>query len=142
MAEAKTQPTAASVDAYLAAIEDEARRQDCRDLAALMHRVTGCPPTMWGPSIVGFDQYRYPLASGQQGHSCIVGFSSRKTDLTIYMVAGYDGADALLAQLGKHRLGKACLYLKRLADVQLPVLEQLLARAVAETKRRHPDTPA
>lgn len=142
MAEAKTQPTAASVDAYLAAIEDEARRQDCRDLAALMQRVTGCPPTMWGPAIVGFDQYRYPLANGKPGRSCIVGFSSRKTDLTIYMVAGYDGADALLAALGKHRLGKACLYLKRLSDVQLPVLEKLLARAVAETRRQYPDAPA
>ena len=113
MAEAKTQPTAASVDAYLAAIDDEARRRDCQDLVALMRRVTGCPPTMWGTAIVGFDQYAYRLASGQLGRSCIVGFSSRKTDLTIYMTAGYDGADELLAALGKHRLGKACLYLKR-----------------------------
>jgi Domain of unknown function (DU1801) len=142
MAEAKTQPTAASVSAYLDAIGDEGRRQDGQALVGLMQRVTGCPATMWGTAIVGFDQYQYRYASGREGRSCIVGFSSRKNDLTIYMVAGYDGADALLAELGPHRLGKACLYLKRLSDVRLPVLEQLIARAVAETRRLHPPAAA
>ena len=138
MAEAKTQPTAQSVAAYLEAIDDDARRKDCKDLAALMKRVTGCAPVMWGTSIVGFDRYHYRYDSGHEGDSCIVGFSARKGPISVYMVAGYDGAQDLLQQLGKHKIGKACLYINKLSDVKLPVLEQLLVRAVAETKKRHP----
>ena len=138
MAEAKTKPTGLSVTAYLDAIEDEARRQDCKELAALMKRVTGCAPCMWGTSIVGFDSYHYKYESGHEGDSCVVGFSSRKGDISVYLPAGYDGAEALLSQLGKHKIGKACLYIKHLSDVQLPVLEQLVARSMAETKRRYP----
>lgn len=140
MYQAKTKPTAANVRAYIDAIVDETRRRDCTQLAKVMGRVTGCKPKMWGTSIVGFDQYHYKYASGHEGDSCIVGFSSRKSDISVYMVAGYDGAEALLAELGKHKIGKACLYIKRLSDVQAPVLEKLLARAVAETKRRYPQT--
>ncbi len=138
MYEAKTKPTAASVSAYLDAIADEGRRKDCEELAKLMTKVTGCKPRMWGTSIVGFDQYHYKYASGHEGDSCIVGFSSRKGDISVYMVAGYEGAEGLLTELGKHKLGKACLYLKRLSDIRLPVLEKLLARAVSQTKRRYP----
>lgn len=141
MYEAKTKPTSASVSAYLDAIEDEGRRKDCKELAKLMTKVTGCKPKMWGTSIVGFDQYHYKYASGHEGDSCIVGFSSRKGDISVYMVAGYEGAEDVLAELGKHKLGKACLYLKRLSDIRLPVLERLLIRAVAETKRRYPTAP-
>jgi hypothetical protein len=141
MYEAKTKPTESSVSAYLDAIEDEGRRKDCKELAKLMTKVTGCKPKMWGTSIVGFDQYHYKYESGHEGDACIVGFSSRKGDLSVYMVAGYEGAEVLLAELGKHKLGKACLYLKRLSDVQIPVLEKLLARAVAKTKRRYPAAP-
>ena len=92
MYEAKTRPTESSVAGYLAAIEDESRRKDCRELAGLMGRVTGCKPKMWGTSIVGFDQYHYRYASGHEGDSCIGGFSSRKGDIGVYMVAGYEGA--------------------------------------------------
>jgi hypothetical protein len=141
MYEAKTKPTESSVSAYLDAIEDEGRRKDCKELAKLMTRVTGCEPKMWGTSIVGFDQYHYKYASGHQGDACIVGFSSRKGDLSVFMVAGYEGAEGLLAELGKHKLGKACLYVKRLSDVRMPVLEKLLARAVAEIRRRYPAAP-
>jgi len=141
MYEAKTRPTESSVAGYIDAIEDESRRKDCSELARLMGRVTGCRPKMWGTSIVGFDQYHYRYASGHEGDSCIVGFSSRKGDISVYMVAGHEGGEALLAELGKHRIGKACLYLKRLSDVSLPVLEQLLSRAVAETRRRYPRAP-
>ncbi len=95
---------------------------------------------MWGTSIVGFDQYHYKYASGHEGDSCIIGFSARKGPISIYMVAGYDGAQDLLQQLGKHKIGKACLYINKLADVKLSVLEQLLVRALAETKRRYPVT--
>lgn len=141
MYEAKTKPTESSVSAYLDAIEDEGRRKDCKELAKIMTKVTGCKPMMWGTSIVGFDQYHYKYASGHQGDACIVGFSSRKGDLSVYMFAGYEGAEGLLAELGKHKLGKACLYLKRLSDVRMPVLEMLLARAVAEIRRRYPAAP-
>jgi hypothetical protein len=140
MAEAKTQPTAQSVASYLDTIDEDVRRKDCKTLATLMKRITGCAPTMWGTSIVGFDRYHYQYASGHEGDSCIVGFSARKGPISVYMSAGYDGAEALLAQLGKHKIGKACLYINKLADVKLPVLEQLLVRAVAETKRRYPTT--
>jgi hypothetical protein len=140
MAEAKTKPTTQSVAAYLGAIEDETRRRDCDALAALMQRVSGCAPKMWGTSIVGFDQYHYRYDSGHEGDSCSVGFSARKGPISVYMAAGYDHAQDLLAQLGKYKVGKACLTINKLADVNLPVLEQLLARALAETRRRYPAT--
>jgi hypothetical protein len=140
MAATKTRETAATVSAYLAAIDDDERRRDCKELAALMKRVTGCAPKMWGSSIVGFDRYHYCYDSGHEGDSCVVGFSSRKGDISVYLVAGYDSAPAkaLLADLGRHRIGKACLYIRRLADVQLPVLEKLVAHSVAETRKRWP----
>jgi hypothetical protein len=139
MAEAKTKPTAADVEAFINTQPDEARRADCRTLVALMERVTGRPATMWGTSIVGFDEYRYPLASGKVGNACVVGFSPRKGDLSIYLMAGYETprVQAWLARLGKHKVGKACLYVKHLADVDVSVLEELLRHSVAETKRRY-----
>jgi hypothetical protein len=136
--EAKTKPTARSVGDYLAAIPDEARRRDCEQLVVLMRRVTGCEPCMWGPSIVGFDRYHYRYASGHEGESCVVGFSPRKGDLSIYLLGGFEGREELLAALGRHRIGKACLYVRRLADVDLAVLERLVALSVADTRRRHP----
>jgi hypothetical protein len=144
MYEAKTKPTEQSVADYLAAIENDERRRDCEALVTLMKRLTGCPATMWGTSIVGFDRYRYEYASGHKGESCVVGFSSRKGDLSVYLLGGYEepATQALLAQLGRHKIGKACLYLRKLADVQLPVLEQLVVRSVAEVRRRYPLTGA
>jgi hypothetical protein len=139
MAEAKTKPTGASVKAHLDAIEDESRRKDCKALAALMKRVTGCTPKMWGPGIVGFGSYHYEYASGHSGDSCLVGFSSRKGDISVYLMPGFEGGDELFAALGRHRRGKGCLYLRRLADVDLAVLEQLVARSFAETRRRYPE---
>jgi hypothetical protein len=140
MYEAKTKPTSAAVSAYLAAIEDDTRRQDCATLVAMMERITGCPPVMWGPGIVGFDSYHYRYASGHEGDACVVGFASRKGDISVYLSGGYDTppVQAILAALGKHKVGKSCLYLKRLADVQLPVLETLITRSVADTRSRYP----
>jgi len=129
MAENKTQATAADPEAYLAAIADESRRQDCAALLALMSKATKVPAVMWGTTIVGFGVHKYPLAGGKQGEICAVGFSSRKSDISIYGVAGGEDAEALLAQLGKHKRGKGCLYISRLAEVDLKVLEQLLAQA-------------
>lgn len=140
MSDAKTKPTALSVDRYLADIADDVRRQDCEALAAMMQRVTGCPPVMWGTSIVGFDQHHYRYASGHEGDACMVGFSSRKGDISVYLMAGDEGPEraALLEALGRHKMGKACLYLRRLADVDQAVLEALVTRSVAETRARYP----
>ena len=138
MAENKTQATKASVAAYLAAIADESRRKDCKAVAALMQKVTGCKPKMWGTSIVGFDSYHYTYDSGREGDACVAGFSSRKTDIAIYIVAGFDKAKPLLTKLGKHKAAKACLYIKRLADVDVGVLEKLVQQSVAEMRQRYP----
>ena len=138
MAELKTKSTDLSVDAYLDAIVDETRRQDCRALVKLMSAVTKHAPKMWGTSIVGFGAYHYKYASGHEGDTCSVGFSSRKGDISIYILSGFEEHDALLAKLGKHKVGKACLYVRRLSDIDLPILEQLVSRSVAEVRRRYP----
>jgi len=138
MAEAKTTPTTASVKAFLDAIEDDERRKDCKTLVTMMKRVTGRTPKMWGPSIVGFGTYHYKYASGHEGDSCLVGFASRASAISVYLYPGDQGAAALFKALGPHKFGKACLYLKRLAAIKLPVLERLVVRSVAETKRRYP----
>lgn len=138
--EAKTKPTKLSVAAYIAGIADDTRRKDCKQLVTIMKRVTGCPPKMWGTAIVGFDSYDYKYASGHEGSSCVVGFSPRKGDLSVYLLGGYASPEAKqnLAKLGKHKIGKACLYLKRLSDVDLKVLEQMVASSVADTRKRYP----
>lgn len=134
----KTLPTTVAVDAYLDAIADPLRRADCVALRTLMSEVTGHPAVMWGPGIVGFDQYTYSLANGKTAVMCVIGFASRKGDLSVYLVAESPEQSALLARLGRHKMGKACLYLRRLADVDPAVLRALLTASVAETKRRHP----
>jgi hypothetical protein len=139
MAEPKTKATRASVDNYIDAIDDELRRDDCRALVKLMTRVTKEPPVMWGPSIVGFGSYHYRYASGHEGDSCLAGFSSRKGDISIYVTAGLEGQQPLLAKLGKHKAGKVCLYVKRLADIDLKTLESLVKNSVTEMRRRYPD---
>jgi len=138
MVENKTQPSQASVDTYLDGIADGSRRDDCRELVRLMTRVTGHPAVMWGPGIVGFGSYHYRYESGREGDCCMVGFSSRKGDISIYLMAGFPGRDELLAKLGRHKLGKACLYVKRLGDLDLAVLERLVAGSMAEVRRRYP----
>lgn len=138
MAALKTKPTDASVDAYLDAIDDAQRRADCRTIASIMRRVTRHPPKMWGPSIVGFGAYHYKYASGHEGDMCLVGFSSRKSDISIYLAPGFEGREALLPALGKHKAGKGCLYLKRVSDVDVRVLERLIRESVALLRRRYP----
>ncbi len=139
MAELKTKPTDASVRTYLDAIEDDQRRQDCQLLIAIMKRVTKHEPKMWGASIVGFGSYHYKYASGHEGDSCLAGFSSRKDAISLYGLGGGCTVDAqLLTELGKHKAGKGCVYVKRLSDIQLPVLERLIASSVKEIQRRYP----
>ncbi len=137
MAKNKTQPTTISVQAFLDACTDEARRADAKALTKLMQKITGKKPTMWGPSIIGFDSYHYTYESGREGDMPIVGFSPRKAANVLYGTIGFAGAEALLAKLGKHTTGKGCLYIKKLADVDMKALETLVEEAVAATKARH-----
>lgn len=127
----KTRPTDASVDAFLSSVDDEARRNDCRAVAAIMQRATGEPPEMWGPSMVGFGRYHYKYESGREGDWFLAGFSPRKKDLTLYVTAGADRFPELMDRLGKFKTGRSCVYIKRLADVDEEVLEELVARAAA-----------
>lgn len=138
MPEAKTLPNDASVAAFLAAVDDPQRRADAQQLVRLMQQATGEPPVLWGSAIVGFGRYHYRYASGHVGDSCLVGFSPRKGDISLYLQDGFDERADLLARLGRHKLGKVCLYLRRLADVDMAVLADLIGQSVAEMRRRHP----
>jgi hypothetical protein len=137
VSENKTKASDASVDAYLAAIEDPTRRTDCQALVRLMQTATGERPRMWGSSIVGFGSYHYRYESGREGDACATGFSSRKTDISVYLTADFPGQEALLARLGKHKMGKACLSIRRLSDVDIGVLEQLVAASVEAVRERY-----
>ena len=133
----KTKPTGVSVESFLDTVEGEQRRADCATLVKLIGRVTGKPAYMWGPSIVGVDTYHYKYASGHEGDAPVAGFSPRKSEFSIYLTAEGHEQEALLAKLGKHRMAKACLYVKKLSDVDLAVLEKLITGSVAEVKRLH-----
>jgi len=137
MAENKTRPTGASVEAYIASRATAQQAADCQDLMALMHRVTGEDPVMWGPSIVGYGVYRYTYASGRSGEMPVVGFAIRGRELVVYLMAEREAQRALLAQLGPHRMGTSCLYVKRMADLGAGVLERLVVGSVDEVRRRH-----
>ena len=137
MAENKTRPTDAGVDAYLDAIADPARRADCEALVNLMARVVGQPPTMWGTSIVGFGSYHYKYASGREGDSCLLGFSARKGEISLYGVGALPERRELLSKMGKHKTGKSCIYIRSMNDIDTEVLEQLVEKAVALSRRPH-----
>ena len=134
----KTKPTEVSAESHIAAIANEEQRNDARSLVALMRKVTKQEPRMWGPSIVGFGSYHYKYASGHEGDSALAGFAARGRELVVYIAPGFEGRDDLLAKLGEHKTGKVCVYIRRLANVDLKVLEKLIARSVADTKSRYP----
>ena len=138
MSAPKTKPTDVSVESHIAAIANEEQRNDAQSLVALMRKVTKQEPRMWGPSIVGFGSYHYKYASGHEGDSALAGFAARGRELVVYIAPDFEGRDALLARLGEHKTGKVCVYIKRLDDVDLKVLEKLVARSIADTKRRYP----
>ena len=138
VSEPKTKPTEVSAERHIAAITNEEQRSDAQTLVGLMRRVTKQEPRMWGPSIVGFGSYHYKYASGHEGDSALAGFAVRGSELVVYIAAGFEGRDVLLAKLGKHTTGKVCVYIRRLASVDLKGLETLVARSVAETKSRYP----
>ncbi len=129
-ADLKTKPTEVSVAEFLAAVPDERRRAEAAEIDALHRRVTGCEPKLWGPTIVGYGSYDYKYDSGREGTMCRGGFSPRKAAMTIYLMGNYVNrqaeADDLFARLGKHTTGKSCLYIKKLADVDMTVLERLV----------------
>ena len=140
--EPKTKPTDAGVTDFIAAIRDPVRRADAEKVDSMMRRVTGEEPRMWGPSIIGYGQYHYRYASGHEGDSPRLGFSPRKAELVLYVLAFDEGdrsqEDALLARLGRHRRGKSCLYVKRLDGIDQQALEQLAALAWARMAARYP----
>ncbi len=138
MAEAKTTPTRASVDAYLASKASPAQLADCKAIMAMCKRVTKQQPRMWGPSIVGYGSYSYNYESGHSGNACLTGFAVRGRELVVYVMAENREQVDLLTKLGRHRMGKSCLYFKHLADLDVKVLEALIAGSVAEVRRRYP----
>lgn len=136
MAENKTQKTNASVTEFIRSIADAARRKECQAVLKLMKDTTGAPPRMWGPSIVGFGDWRYKYGSGREGDWFLSGFSPRKDALTLYLMPGVSQHETLLKKLGTHKTGKGCLYIKRLSDVDATVLKQLIAGSVKIAKKR------
>ena len=137
MAENKTKQTDTSVENYIEAIEDEARRKECRALITLMSKATKHEPKMWGTGIVGFGTYHYKYESGREGDACLAGFASRKGDISVYLAASSAKQPELLQRLGKHKMGKSCLTIRKLADVDAKVLQELVVESVAEVKRRY-----
>jgi Domain of unknown function (DU1801) len=133
--ESKTQPSDAAVETFL---EGAPRSADAKTLTELMEEISGEPATMWGPSIVGFGRYRYTYESGRSGEMCRIGFSPRKAALTLYLASDTPERPDLLAKLGRHTTGKACVYIKALADVDMAVLRELIAASLADNRRRWP----
>ena len=133
----KTKPTGASIEDYIASRASEQQRADCQELMALLRKVTRQSPKMWGPSIVGYGVYKYTYESGRTGEAPVAGFAIRGRDLVVYVLAESNEQKSLLSKLGKHKMGKVCLYFKRLADLDKSVLERLIANSVAEVRRRY-----
>jgi len=132
MAELKTKKTTASVEKFLNNVADEQRRKDCFRLVEIMKAETKAEPAMWGTSIVGFGRHQYAYVSGRELEWFLVGFSPRKQDLTLYIMGGLKRYPSLTKKLGKHKAGKGCLYIKKLEDVDLPTLKQLIKQSVAD----------
>jgi len=135
----KTHPTDVLVENFLANVPDEKVRTDCYILIDMMEKITGEKPAMWGTTIVGFGKYRYQYGSGHSGEICLTGFSPRKGNLSLYCLSGCPGQGEMLKQLGKHKAGKGCLYIKKLDDINLDVLQNLIAKSAEFMKTIYPD---
>lgn len=138
MADNKTKKTDVNPQSYVAAIEKEDRRADCQILMDMMAELTGCEPKMWGASIVGFGEYHYKYDSGREGDSIRLGFSSRAQNISIYIMPGYQDFGDELSRLGKHKIGKACLYIKRLSDVDENVLREIMTKGLRLLEEKYP----
>jgi Domain of unknown function (DU1801) len=139
MAENKTQATSADVTAFIEGIADDGQRADAHRIAEMMARLSGAPPKMWGPSIIGFGAYHYKYDSGREGDSLRIGFSPRKGQTVLYLPGTISGQADLLARLGKHKEGKGCLYIKRLSDVDMAVLEEMVRASIGYMAEIYPD---
>lgn len=137
MSQNKTHPTDQSVKSFIDSLDDQQKIADSYSLIELMKQITGCEPKMWGPSIIGFDQYHYKYESGREGDFLKVGFSPRKRELSIYLMCSFDKNDELMKKLGKHRTGKSCLYVKRLEDINMDVLRDLVQESVKYVDERY-----
>jgi hypothetical protein len=137
MAELKTKKTNASVAAFLDAVDDKKKRADCKIIAKMMREATGKRARMWGSAIVGFDNYDYIYASGRSGSWLVCGFSPRAQNISVYIMPGFSKFEKLLAKLGKFKIGKSCLYIKSLGDVDEKVLNKLIAASVKEMRRKY-----
>lgn len=138
MAENKTKATPVDVSAFIEGVADETQRADARRIVAMLERVSGEPATMWGPSIIGFGEYHYVYESGREGDMCRIGFSPRKGQTVLYFTGSVDRQPGLLAKLGKHKTGKGCVYIKRLADVDEAVLEELAEASIEYMDDKYP----
>lgn len=138
MADPKTLPTDASVAAFLRAVKDERTRQDCLVIAEIMRAATKANPRIWGKNLIGFGSYHYIYASGREGDWPLIALSPRKRNITVYIMPGFERYDALLAKLGKHSIGKSCLYINRLSDIHLPTLKKLIQTSVKQMIKSHP----
>jgi hypothetical protein len=137
MADNKTRPTNASVEEYIASRANAQQRADCRELMALFRKVTRQSPKMWGPSIVGYGSYHYTYESGRTGEAPLAAFAIRGRDLVVYLDPGGEEQRSLLSKLGKHKMGKSCLYFRQLADLDRPTLEQLVVGSIADVRQRY-----
>lgn len=142
MAQNKTQATNADIAAFLEAVEPPRKAEEARQLDRLFQQVTGFRPRLWGPSIIGYGRYHYVYDSGRQGDFLATGFSPRKAAFSIYIMPGYADFGAILQRLGKHRTGRSCLYVNKLADIDLAVLAELIRAGLEDLNRRWPVQPA
>ena len=137
MAENKTQKTGASVEDFINSVEIKRRREDGFTLLQVMKEITGEDPEMWGPSVTGFGDYHYKYESGREGDFFLTGFSPRKQSLSLYIMAGFEEYDSLLGALGKHRKGASCLYINKLADVDMNILRELIEKSVEQARKNN-----
>lgn len=135
----KTQPTSTSIAEFIESLDDERRQTECNQLVDLMREESGQEPVLWGPAIIGFGQYHYRYESGREGDFMRVGFSPRKQNLSIYIIPGFKPYQAVLERLGKHKVGKSCLYIKRLEDVDISALRELVRQSLIDMKERYPE---
>ena len=135
----KTQENSDDVGAFLMSIENGQRREDTKTVCAMLERLSGQPPRMWGSAIIGFGSYRYKYASGREGDFMRIGVSPRKAATTLYIMPGYTDFGEILARLGKYKKGKSCLYISKLSDVDLGVLEELIAAGLADMQAKYPE---
>ena len=133
----KTKQHSGSVKEFVDAVKNDTRRADARVILKLLRKITGKQAKMWGPSIIGFDKYHYKYDSGHEGDICMIGFSPRSASLVFYIMTGFKGYNGLLKKLGKHKTSKACLYINKLADVDMAVLEEILSQSYQFTRQKY-----